>query len=555
MRKLLSIFIAIMLIMGLALPASASPRGNSDWETAMNRSLDWIQQQISTGPVVGSVGGEWAVISLARAGRITADDPWLRSWFADLDRLLAEVERLSATHDIQQPPSAGTFPSALRRWTDFQRVTLALSSLGIDATNHRGHDLTAVYTAFVPPAQRHSLNRTINVDTFALIALDAKPYSGDSDRFIRQLLNDQRANGTWSLNPANPTSAFDIDITAMALQALAPYYYRNDPRVTNAVNNALRWLRAQTFHDVESTAQMIVALTALGPEFADEAEYYVNWLLQWFDTSTGAFRRPNINSPINLMATEQAAYALVAYRRFVNGMNSLYDMSDAFTSAGSAVSAPAQSVAATPVPVGLPNKHSDVVATEITSPDRTFADVQNHASRQAIEALAARGIIGGRTETSFAPNETMTRAEFAAIITRGLGLPQRNISAFDDVPSNAWFAQAVGTAFYYEIISGTSPTTFNPNGTITRQEAAVMVARAARLTGMNTNLSSAETLNILAMFGDYRTAADWAWASLAFCYREDILDDSNFYIQPQAAITRGEIAEMLYRLLDRANLM
>jgi len=549
MRRLLSFFLVIALTIGLALSVNASPRGAADWETAMNRSLDWIRNEISSGPLVGSVGGEWAVIALARSGRLTADDPWLRSWFADLDRLLAEITRLSATHDIQHPTSVGTFPSELRRWTDFQRVTLALSSLGLDASNYRGHDLTAVFSTFIPPAQRHALNMTSNADAFALLALNAKPHSGDKNQFTQQLLDSQRSDGSWSLNPSRPASTLDIDVTAMAVQALAPYYQSNI-RLTNAVDRALRWLHAQTFSDVESTAQMIVALTALGFEFADEAEYYVNHLLHWFEAESGAFRRPGPTDPINLMATEQAAYALVAYWRFVNGMTSLYDMSDIFILAGTAVSAPTASVI-----VGLPNKHSDIRTAEITSPGRTFADIQNHANRPAIEALAARGIIGGRTENSFAPNETMTRAEFAAIITRGLGLPERNISAFNDVPSNAWFAQAVGTAFYYEIISGTSPTTFNPNGTITRQEAAVMAARAAKLTGMDTNLGNTETLNILSMFGDYRTAADWAWSALAFCYRESILDDSEFYIQPQTAITRGEIAEMLYRLLTRANLL
>jgi len=205
--------------------------------------------------------------------------------------------------------------------------------------------------------------------------------------------------------------------------------------------------------------------------------------------------------------------------------------------------------------VGLPGKHADVRQIAVTSPGRTFADVQNHANRQAIEALASRGIINGRSETEFAPDATMTRAEFAAIITRGLGLPNRPVTVFTDIPSGAWFANAVGTAFYYEIVSGTSPTTFNPNGTITRQEAAVMVARAARLCGLDTTLSDTEILNILAQFGDHRTVADWARSSLAFCYREEILDDSEFYIEPMAAILRGEIAEMLYRLLDRANLL
>ena len=553
MRKIASIFLVFAILFGLALPANAVQASQVSWEIAMNRSLDWIQITVSPNPVVGSVGGEWAVLALARAGRVTANDPWVQAWLSDLDRTLAEVDRLAVNNDIQNPPSAGIFPSALRRWTDFQRVTIALSALGLDASDYNGRDLTEIFRLYIPSAQRHSLNQTINVDTFALIALDTMPYSGDRDRFIQYLLDAQRDDGTWSLSPNLPSSTFDLDVTAMALGALAPYYYRGDSRVAGAVNKALGWLRVQTFSDVESTAQMIVALTALGPDFADEAEYYVNHLLRWYDPATGGFRRPTTNDPVNLMATEQAAYALVAYWRFVNGMNSLYDMSDAFGSARAVTEAPTET--AITENFGLPSRHTDVRRIEITSPNRTFNDIQSHESRVAIEALAKRGIISGRSDTEFDPNATMTRAEFAAIVTRSLGLPARPNAHFSDVPSNAWFAGAVGIAFYYEIISGTSPTTFNPNGTITRQEAAVMVMRAARLAGMDTNLGNTETLNILAMFGDYRTADNWAWGSLAFCFREGILDDSEFYIEPLSAITRGEIAEMLYQMLRQANLI
>ena len=552
MRKIkaISICIILTLLFGLIVPVVSATTSNSsysDWEAAMNSALDWIRSETVPNPRVGSVGGEWAIIALARGGRIDADDPWLRGWFADLDSLLAEIDRLNAQgHDIHNPPSVSTFPAELRRWTDFQRVTLALGSLGIDASDYRGRNLTEIYKSFVPNAQRHALNQTVNVDTFALIALDSGNYDGDRDEFIQSMLDAQRADGTWSLNPALPSSAFDLDITAMALQAIAPYYYRGDPRVTDAVNRALNWLRGQTFADTESTAQMIVALTALGPEFADEAEYYVNRLLNWFDPTVGGFRRDSLTESVNHMATEQAAYALVAYWRFVNGMSALYDMSDVIGRSGDLT---------TKEIIGLYGKHADVRKIEVIFYGRTFDDIQTHANQQAIEALAARGIINGRSETYFAPSDTMTRAEFAAIITRGLGLPERNAAVFDDVASDAWFADAVGTAFYYEIVNGVSATLFNTNGTITRQEAAVMVARAARLTGLDTTLSDTEILNILAQFGDSRTVSDWAREALAFCYREKILDDYEFYIQPSASILRGEIAQMLYNLLYRANLL
>jgi len=318
----------LVLLAGLAVPANAATRPQASWDAAADRALERLRTELDAGPVVGSVGGEWAVVALARAGKLESDDPWLNSWFADLDRLLAQVDALTAAgNNIQRPRSAGTFPSELRRWTDFQRVTIALSSLGLDASNHGGRDLTAVYRSFVPPASRHGLNAAINADAFALIALDTRAYDGDRDRFLVRILETQRANGSWGLS-TNP-DASDISITAMTVQALAPYYAAGDRRVIRAVHRALGWLDTQTFADTESTAQMIVALTALGSDYAEEAARYVSRLMTRFDARTGGFRRTGSADPVDLMATEQAAYALVAYRRFINGMNTLYDMSDA----------------------------------------------------------------------------------------------------------------------------------------------------------------------------------------------------------------------------------
>jgi len=547
MRKLFTFLITIAIFLGLVAPAYTvnAQTPYSQWEYAMNRSLDWIHDSVVPHPVVGFVGGEWAVLAMARSGRATVDDPWIQGWLANLERMLVEVDGIAAQgHDIQRPPSAGTFPGGLRRWTDFQRVTLALSSIGLDATDFNGRDLTAIYRNFVPLSERHALNMTINVDTFALIAMDAAPYEGDRTQFIQWLLEDQAPNGTWSLG------TFYLDVTAMAAQSLARYYH-DDPVIKESVDRALDWLRVQTFPDPESTAQMIVLMTALGSDFADEAAYYVTWLLRWFDPASGGFRRPTPADPVNHMATEQVAYALVAYWRFMNDMTPLYDMRDMFVGGGREL--PELDLRAGMI--GLLGRHADVRPMPITQPGRTFEDIRNHENLQAIEALAKRSIINGRSETIFAPSETMTRAEFAAIITRALNLPDIPSAVFADVSMNAWYSRAVGTAFFYEIITGTTDTTFNPSGTITRQEAAVMVARAARLTGMSTYMGNVEIINTLAMFGDYRTAANWAWEAFAFCYREGILDDYEFYIRPNASITRGEIAEMLYRLLNRANLL
>ena len=149
----------------------------------------------------------------------------------------------------------------------------------------------------------------------------------------------------------------------------------------------------------------------------------------------------------------------------------------------------------------------------------------------------------------------MTRAEFAAIIVRGLGLTARKMTVFTDVEPGAWYAGFVGAAYTYGIVTGTSSTTFDPEGTITKQEAAVMIARSAKLCGMDTDLTDAEIRDTLAQFGDYKTVAAWAQSALAFCYSERLLDDSEFDIEPTNVILRCEIAEILWRMLSKAELL
>jgi len=545
LRKSLSILITFLLIAGFTIPTQAAQLPTPDWEVAMDAALDWLQD--TSTPQVGAPIGEWAVLALARAGRVTASDPWVQAWLADLDGVLSQIDAILAANpefDISNPPSTGTFPAPMRRWTDFIRVNLALHAVGLDASNYQGRNIMSPFMHFVPTGERHAINRTILADIYALIALQG---SGYEDLFLEHILDVQRADGTWSLNPAQPTSAFDIDITAMALQALAPHYRKSDARAVEAVETAIGWLMAQDFDNPESTAQMIIALTALGTAYADEALFYVQRLLQWFDPASGGFRRPTPADPVNALSTVQAANALVAYWRFVN------DMSPLFTMDGDFIEMPQRPPGHNDT--GLPSRHEDVARVEIIHPGRTFQDIQNHASQLAMEALASRGIINGRSETRFEPEATMTRAEFAAIITRGLGLPERPTDVFNDVPQTAWFYTAVGTAFYYEIINGVSPTRFNPSGTLTRQEAAVMITRAARLCGLDTSITDTEVLNILAMFGDSRNVAGWAREAIAFCFRAEILDDYDFYIQPTAVIYRSQVAEMLYRLLYIANLL
>jgi hypothetical protein len=82
-----------------------------------------------------------------------------------------------------------------------------------------------------------------------------------------------------------------------------------------------------------------------------------------------------------------------------------------------------------------------------------------------------------------------------------------------------------------------------------------MVARAAKLTGMEIALTDGEVRDILAQFADYTSASDWARSSLAFCYQEDILSQEDINIRAKAAVKRCEVAEMLFSMLEAAKLL
>ena len=553
MRKLLSILIVIALLIGYT--GSAKAVSQPELDAIVAETAAFILRTVQN-PEIGSIGGEWAVIGLARSG-YNVPDSFFESYYRAVERYVRE--RNGVLDQV--------------RHTEHSRVILGLTAAGFDPRGVAGFDLTLPLGDF-----EGTIWQGINGPIFALLALDSLNYpipvkvdvqtQATRELYVAEILSLQVPDGGWNLKAGingeiGSDETGDADLTGMALQALAKY--QDNPEVKAATDRALVFLSglqdenggfssgfSEGSSAVESAVQVLVALSELGipiddPRFVKNGNTLVDNILS-FRNPDGSFRHSPDSIEGNLMSTEQALYGLVAAQRALEGRNSLYRMSDA-VKRGEFITTASIEI------IGLPGKHTDVRKVEVISPGRTFMDVRNHLNQGAIEALAERGIITGKSENLFEPDATMTRAEFAAIVTRGLGLPERTVTVFTDVETAAWFARAVGTAYYYEIITGTSATTFNPSGTITRQEAAVMVARAGRLCGIDTDLNDREILNILAQFGDYRTAAYWAQEALAFCYREGILDESEFYIQPLAEITRGEIAEMLYQLLGKANLL
>ena len=275
-------------------------------------------------PTVNSIGGEWMVIGLARSGR-----PVPAGYY---DNVVEYVKAKADANERLHPAKV----------TDNARVILALTAIGKDVTNVGGHNLLKGLDNM-----DYVQTQGINGPIFTLIALDSHNYPtmGDvtREKLIQVILDAQLTDGGWTLSGTKA----DPDMTAMAIQALAPYYKTNET-VKAAVDKALEALSALQRNDggfgswgtvnSESCAQVIVALTALGIDPTADSRFVKNDLtvldaLAGFYVTGGGFRH-TAGGELDGMATEQGYYALAAYYRFANAQTRLYDMTDVTVQTG-----------------------------------------------------------------------------------------------------------------------------------------------------------------------------------------------------------------------------
>lgn len=309
----------------------AAPNDSSDhYKNIQDNAADYIHN-IVTEPTVGSTGGEWAVIGLSRSG--FEDVKWYYDYYKNVEKFVTEK---------------GSAKLSGSKSTDNSRVILGLTAIGADPANVAGYNLLE------PLADMdYVVRQGINGAIFALIAFDSGKYDipeitdaeltqTTREGLIEYIVSRELANGGWSLK-----DEMDVDITAMAMQALAPYYGSN-AEVKAAVDRALAVLSSGQNPDgtfmyrqgteqklesnCESTAQVVTALCALGihpdtdTRFIKYGNSALDALLSFYDEETHSFRH---TTQPDGMATEQAVYALAAYSRFSEGKSSLYDMSDA----------------------------------------------------------------------------------------------------------------------------------------------------------------------------------------------------------------------------------
>ena len=315
---------------------AASEPLSPDMDTVLVSVRDYILKT-DTNPDFDSV---WNVIGLVRSG-VSVPESYLNTFYKN------------TLHELEEK----NWVLSKIKYTEYSKLIVGLTAIGKDARDINGHNLLSYLSDFA-----NVKYQGFNGPVWALIALKSNPaYSIPKDAAAREqtteegliqcILGYEISSGGWSLDRKRA----DSDMTAMTIQALAPYYGKRAD-VTNAVNRALDWLSGSQFSSggfgtsnggslletSESASQVIVALSALGIDSAKDSRFIKNgkWpmtgLFQYY-LPEGGFTHiladtgnngGGAGGVINDMATSQGLYAIAAYKRLLEGKTALYDMSE-----------------------------------------------------------------------------------------------------------------------------------------------------------------------------------------------------------------------------------
>ncbi|OKP94515.1 S-layer homology domain-containing protein [Paenibacillus sp. P32E] len=412
----------------------------------------------------------------------------------------------------------------LRKVTDYERLVLAVAAAGADPQTFGGYNLIEkIYNNDKLTSQGN------NGLIFALIALDSGSYTVPSsakwtkERLTQALLEAQDKDGGFPLTAGGTA---DPDITAMAVTALAAH--ADQAAVAAAIDKAIAWLSQQQQEDggykqageanSESTAQVIIALSAagIGPNDSRFVKAKGGLLshLASFRQADGGYAH-TLGQPANSVATEQALLALTAYSRYLNGESKLFSISPSGVTGGAVFT------------------DEDLISAW------ALDSVHQAYTRKLMEGVSGNSLI-------FAPKQKITRAEFAALLLRLTHNEPSSASSapvFSDVKTGAWYYGIVLRAKQLGIVDGITATTFNPNGIISRQDMAVMIARAFKLE----NTASASAPQAV-KFTDEARISSYALSAVRSVTQLGYMTGSGGTFDPAAAVTREMAAVVAVRL-------
>jgi hypothetical protein len=196
----------------------------------------------------------------------------------------------------------------------------------------------------------------------------------------------------------------------------------------------------------------------------------------------------------------------------------------------------------------IKSNHNSIYA--VVSADKKFKDLENHWAQKDVEMLANKLIVKGVQPDIFEPNRAVTRAEFVALLVRGLGMQEKPLTGhFIDVKENAWYAGSVGAAMEAGLIRGYGNQSFGPDKLITREEIVVITEKAAHYAqALNADPASEKYKEI---YSDASTVSSWAQEAMAQATEQGLIKGvSPGLLAPKQQADRVEATSILKRFLQ-----
>lgn len=190
-----------------------------------------------------------------------------------------------------------------------------------------------------------------------------------------------------------------------------------------------------------------------------------------------------------------------------------------------------------------------MVGRDYGSGSRYFSDMAGYSATQqaAVDFLYERNITRGLTTGQYGPENSIRRGDFARMIYQAFAFAPSGVSqAFADVPAGVYYAEAVNALYSRGVVSGIGGGYYAPDSTLTRQDAICMVQRAMRVTGRPAGDGSP---SVLYSYSDGGSVAGYAQGAMAFAVQQGYLPLNGGWLDPTRALTRVDMAEILYRVL------
>lgn len=181
-------------------------------------------------------------------------------------------------------------------------------------------------------------------------------------------------------------------------------------------------------------------------------------------------------------------------------------------------------------------------------PENSLKDISNHWAKDQIRYVVGNGLMSGVSSTAFEPNTAMTRAMIVTVLYRMENEPNAAKNVFSDVPNGMWYTDAISWAHRNNIVSGYSSDKFGPNDPVTREQAAVIMYRYAKMRNYNT----AYTDSSLNKFSDKGSISSYAVTAMKWATSRGVMTGtSSTTIAPKTNITRAQTATMLKDFLEK----